>query len=97
VHVIAHQRITDPAGYRAMAERPTPGRPPHWRLITSVPTRDGSACFSLWWADSAEALECYLRNAVGAAGHVECHEVDEDSAVGLAETPLTVIRVARRG
>jgi len=95
MHVIAHQRIRDPDGFRALAEQPPPSRPGHWRLIASAPTRDGSACFSLWWADSAEALQCYLLDAVGGAGAVECHEVDEEGAMGLAEAPLTVIRVAR--
>ncbi len=95
MHVIAHHQIHDPRLFSALAEEPNPGRPPHWRLIASAPTRDGSACFSLWWADSAGALEVFLRRSLGAAGSVECHEVDEENAMGLGGGPVTVIRVPR--
>lgn len=95
MHVIAHHRLNDPKRFSALAEEPIPDRPPHWRLITSAPTRDGSACFCLWWADSAEALQHFLHRTAGAAGSVECHEVDEENAMGLARGPVTVIRVPR--
>ena len=95
MHVIAHHRITDPEAFRARAERPGPARPAHWRLIAAAPTRDGTACFSLWWADSAPALQRVLAAWVGAAGSVECHEVDDDDALGLATTPATVVAVLR--
>ena len=95
MHVIAHHRIKDPKLFSALAEEPTPDRPQHWRLIASAPTRDGSACFSLWWADSAPALEDFLGRSVGPAASVECHEVDEENAMGLAGGPVTVIRVPR--
>ncbi|HEU4630560.1 MAG TPA: hypothetical protein VFS08_12495 [Gemmatimonadaceae bacterium] len=94
MHVIAHYQIADPAAFRAPGAAPVPDRPAHWRLIASVPARDGSACFDLWWADSAEALEQLLRPAVGHAGRVECHEVDEENAMGLAGPSVTIIRVA---
>lgn len=93
MHVLVHQRITDPRRFRARAEGPIPGRPAHWRLITSVPTRDGSACFSLWWADSADALGRWLERALGAAGPLECHEVDEENAMGLGSETATIIRI----
>lgn len=93
MHVLVHQRITDPERFQAQAEAPGPGRPPHWRLIASVPTRDGSACFSLWWTDSAEALRDWLERARGAAGPLECHEVDEDNALGLGGVGATIIRI----
>jgi hypothetical protein len=95
VHVIAHHRIGDPQRFSALAEEPIPDRPPHWRLIASAPTRDGSACFSLWWADSAEALRSFLHRTAGAAGSVECHEVDEENAMGLERETVTVIRIRR--
>lgn len=93
VHVIAHHRIADPSRFSALAEQPIADRPPHWRLIAFAPVRDGSACFSLWWADSAEALRRFLHRMAGDAGSVECHEVDEENAMGLAGAPVTVIRV----
>jgi len=93
IHVIAHHRIEDPKRFSALAEEPLPDRPPHWRLVASAPTRDGSACFCLWWADSAEALQRVLQRATGAAGTVECHEVDEENAMGLGRDAVTVIRV----
>lgn len=93
MHVIVHQRITDPESFQARAEVPIPGRPAHWRLITAAPTRDGSACFSLWWADSAAALRSWLERAHGSAGPLECHEVDEENAMGLGGVTATVIRV----
>jgi hypothetical protein len=96
MHVIVHQRITDPDRFRVLTEEPTPDRPAHWRLITCAPTRDGSACFSLWWADSAEALRHCLLRAIGAAGPLECHEVDDDNAMGLAERAVTLVHVALR-
>jgi hypothetical protein len=91
MHVIVHQRISDPEELRALSSEPIPDRPPHWRLITSAPTRDGSACFSLWWADSAEALQRCLGRALGAAGPLECHEVDEENAMGLPGWGATMI------
>jgi hypothetical protein len=93
MHVIAHHRIADPGRFAALAEEPIPDRPPHWRLVAFAPTRDGSACFSLWWADSAEALGRFLRRAAGGAGSVECHEVDEENAMGLAAEPVTLIHL----
>ena len=93
IHVIAHHRIGDPRRFAALAEEPTPDRPSHWRLVAFAPTRDGSACFSLWWADSAEELERFLRRTAGAAASVECHEVDEENAMGLRAEPVTVIHV----
>lgn len=93
VHVIVHQRITDPQRYRDRAGEPIAGRPAHWRLISSAPTRDGSACFSLWWADSADALQRCLEPALGAAGPLDCHEVDEENAMGLQEGGATIIRI----
>jgi hypothetical protein len=97
VYVIACYRITDFNAFRARSAGPLRDRPPHWRLISALPTRDGSAWFSLWWADSAEALQRVLARATGIAGSVECHEVDEENALGLAEAPVTIIRVARGG
>ena len=93
MYVIAHHRITDPGRFAALAEQPIPDRPPHWRLVASAPTRDGSACFSLWWADSAEALRRFLQRTAGLAGSVECHEVDEENAMGLATEPVTLIHL----
>ncbi|HEU4563650.1 MAG TPA: hypothetical protein VFS05_03335 [Gemmatimonadaceae bacterium] len=93
MHVIAHHHITDSVAFRARTAEPAPGRPAHWRLIAAAPTRDGSACFSLWWADSAEALQRVLAAAMGPAGSVECHEVDDDDALGLPTTPISVIRL----
>ena len=93
MHVIAHHRIDDPGRFSALAEEPIPDRPAHWQLIASAPTRDGSACFSLWWADSAEELQRFLHRTAGAAGTVECHEVDEENAMGLGRGAVTVIRV----
>ncbi len=93
MHVLVHQRITDPERYRERAGQPIPGRPAHWRLIGQAPTRDGAACFSLWWADSAEALRRWVEGAFGAAGPVECHEVDEENAMGLGDPGTTIIRV----
>jgi hypothetical protein len=93
IHVIAHHRIDDPGGFSALAEEPIPDRPPHWRLVACAPTRDGSACFSLWWTDSAEQLERFLQRSLGAAGRIECHEVDEENAMGLRRGAVTVIRV----
>jgi hypothetical protein len=98
VHVIAHHRIADPAAFRARAEGPGPERPVHWRLIAAAPTRDGTACFSLWWADSAEGLQRVLATWAGAAGSVECHEVDDDDALGLPTidaTPAAAVAVLR--
>ena len=83
MYVIAHHRIADPMRFLTMAEEPSPDRPLHWRLIATAPTRDGSACFSLWWADSADALQRFLDQRVSTAGSVECHEVDEENALGL--------------
>jgi hypothetical protein len=93
VHVIAHHRIDDPRRFSALAEEPIPERPPHWRLVASAPTRDGSACFSLWWADSVEELQRFLHQTTGEAGTVECHEVDDENAMGLGRGAVTVIRV----
>ena len=93
MHVVVHQRIADPEGFRALAEEPMADRPAHWRLITFAPTRDGSACFSLWWADSAEALRRCLERALGAAGPLECHEVDEENAMGLVGRAATIVRI----
>ena len=61
MHVIAHHRIADPERFAALAEAPAPDRPAHWRLVACAPVRGGSACFSLWWADSAADLERFLR------------------------------------
>lgn len=83
MHVIAYRRLTDPGAFRTRAEEPPTGRPPHSRLICSAPARDGTVCFSLWWADSAEALQDVLGRVVGSSGTVECHEVDEAEALGL--------------
>lgn len=94
MYVIAHHRILDPVRFRALAEAPVADRPAHWRLISAAPTRDGAACFSLWWADSAAALERVLARAADGAGSVECHEVDEEDALGLDERPVVLIRVA---
>ncbi len=91
MHVIAHHRIADPERFAALAEAPAPDRPAHWRLVACAPVRGGSACFSLWWADSAADLERFLRRTAGAAGSVECHEVDEENAMGLAAGPVTLI------
>lgn len=93
--VVAHYQIADPDGFRARTEGPIRDRPAHWRLVTFAPARDGRTCYALWWADSAEALTRLLRGALGGHGSVECHEVDEEGALGLAETPVTVIRVPR--
>ena len=93
MHVMVHQRIIDPDAFRARAEEPIPDRPAHWRLIASAPTRDGSACFSLWRADSAEALQRCLEQARGSAGPLECHEVDEDDAMRLGGATATIIRI----
>ncbi|HEU4754800.1 MAG TPA: hypothetical protein VFU47_16955 [Armatimonadota bacterium] len=76
MYVVVHHRISDSDGFRALAEQPIPDRPLHWRLITFAPTRDGSACFSLWWADSADALRECLLGWVGGADSLDCHEVD---------------------
>jgi hypothetical protein len=94
MYVIAHHRILDPVRFRALAEAPVADRPVHWRLVSAAPTRDGAACFSLWWADSAAALQRVLARAAGDAGSVECHEVDEEDALGLDERPVVLIRVA---
>jgi hypothetical protein len=94
MHVIAHHRIDDPTSFSALAEQPMPDRPPHWRLVASAPTRDGSACFSLWRVDSAEALERFLQRTTGAVATVECHEVDEENAMGLRRGAVTVFRVS---
>jgi hypothetical protein len=94
MYVIAHHRIVDPARFRALAAAPVVGRPAHWRLISAAPTRDGAACFSLWWADSAAALQPVLARAVGDAGSVVCYDVDEDDALGLEGKPIVVVRVA---
>ena len=94
MYVIAHHRIVDPVRFRALAAAPVVDRPPHWRLISAAPTRDGGACFSLWWADSAAALQPVLARAAGDAGSVACYEVDEDDALGLEERPVVVVRVA---
>ncbi|HEU4697547.1 MAG TPA: hypothetical protein VFS40_00045, partial [Gemmatimonadales bacterium] len=92
-----HQRIADPDVFRALAEEPMPARPAHWRLIAFAPTRDGAACFSLWWADGAEALRRCLERALGAAGPLECHEVDEENAMGLAGAGMILRVLAGRG
>ena len=86
MHVIAHHRITDREGFRALAQEPTSARPLHWRLITSAPTRDGAHCFSLWRVDSLEALERFLTGAMGDAGTVACYEVDDDDALGHGDS-----------
>ena len=93
MYVIAHHRIADPDRFRALAAAPVVDRPAHWRLISAAPTRDGESCFSLWWADSAAALEPVLARAAGDASSVVCYEVDEDDALGLERRPLVVVRV----
>jgi hypothetical protein len=93
MHVIAHHRITDGDAFRARAAEPCPDRPAHWRLIAAAPTRDGTACFSLWWADSADALQRVLAAALGPAGSVACHEVDDDDALGLPTADATRVVV----
>lgn len=97
MYIVACYRIFDSEAFRARTQGPLRDRPLHWRLISALPTRDGRACFSLWWADSVEALQRVLARAAGSAGSVECHEVDDDNAMGLVETPVTVIHVARGG
>jgi hypothetical protein len=94
MHVVAHYQIADQAGFRARMEEPFPGRPPHWRLICAAPTRDGSACFCLWWADSAEALRGFLQRAVGDTSTVRCHDVDEANAMGLESALATTFRLS---
>ena len=94
MYVIAHHRIVDPTRFRALAAAPLVDRPAHWRLISAAPTRDGELCFSLWWADSAAALQRVLTRAAGDAGSVMCYEVDEDDALGLDGRPAIVVRLA---
>ena len=94
MYVIAHHRIVDPARFRALAAAPVVDRPRHWRLISAAPTRDGGSCFSLWWADSASALEPVLARAAGGAGSVVCYDVDEDDALGLDRKPIVVVRLS---
>ena len=95
MHVMALYHISDSAGFRAIAEEPFPGRPAHWRLVSSAPTRDGSTCFALWWADSADALQLVLHRAVGNTARVDCYEIDDDGALGIERTPLTIIRMTQ--
>jgi hypothetical protein len=83
-HVIAHHRVGDLAGFLEWTGEPVAGRPLHWRLILSAPARGGQTCFCLWWADSADALERFLRRTLGDVSDVECYEVDEEQALGLA-------------
>lgn len=93
MHVIAYHHITDQEGFQRWAEEPVAGRPPHWRLILSAPTRDGSASFGLWWADSAAALQRFLDRATGDVSVVECHEVDDENALGLTGRPGVLIQL----
>jgi hypothetical protein len=87
-HVIAHHRVGDRAGFLRWTGEPAAGRPPHWRLILSAPTADGAACFALWWADSAAALQQFLQRTLGDVGPVECHEIDVENALGLENLAL---------
>jgi hypothetical protein len=95
MHVVAHHRITDPIGFNQRAEEPVSGRPLHWRLILCLPARDGSACFCLWWSDSPESLRRFLERTLGDVCTVECHEVDEEDALGLAGPAGLRLRLER--
>lgn len=67
MYVIAHHRITG-TSYCTRGEEQDADRPPHWRLIVSAPGRDAATRFSLWWAESAEALERLLCHTAASWG-----------------------------
>jgi hypothetical protein len=97
MHVMAHHTIKDLDGFQRWTEEPVPGRPAHWRLILSAPVRDGSACFCLWWTDSAELLRRFLDRTLGDVAPAECLEVDEENALGLARFAGPAVRLMATG
>lgn len=93
MYVVVQHRITDPRAFKVLNERPQPSRPAHWRLLHSLPSRDGAMCICLWETDSVETLRRFTERAYAGVSVCECFEVDQANALGLMARPFTLAQI----
>lgn len=82
MYVLVYHRITHPAAFWRMRERPDPSRPVQLRLVHSLPSRSHDALVCLWESDSVETVRNYADAVFGSLSRNEYHEIDEEETLG---------------
>ena len=83
MYILVIHRISKPASFRQIWERPHPNRPVEMRLIHALPSRSGEVCVCLWEAHSLELLRSYADGVYGPSSTNEYHQIDEAESLGL--------------
>jgi hypothetical protein len=80
MHVVAAHSISDPERFFAAIDAPIPEG---MKLLSALPSRDGSKMVCVWEADSADSVRKIVDDTVGDSSSNEFFEVDTEKASGL--------------
>lgn len=97
MYVLVYHRITDPAAFWRIRERPDLDRPIHLRLVHALPSRNHPVLCCLWESDSVETVRRYTERVYAHVSRHEYHEVDAGEALGLHASGYTVHVLVLRG
>ena len=88
MYVLVIHRISEPASFRQIGERPHPNRPVEMRLVHALPSQSGTLCVCLWETHSLELLRMYADSVYGRSSTNEYHQIGEAESLGLDLHPL---------
>jgi hypothetical protein len=81
--IIANHTIQDPDGFWDLVKKGAGNIPPHLKLHAMFPSTNALRSVCLWEAESPEAVNEFLRSAVGDRSKDEFYEVNKEMAIGL--------------
>lgn len=82
--IIANHNITDPDAFWAIIKNtPTEEIPANLKLHGMFPSTNPLRSVCLWEADSVQAVDQFLREALGNTSKNELYEINQEIAIGL--------------
>ena len=88
--IIANHTIQDPDAFWAIIKKEGGNIPAHLKLHAMFPATNKLRSVCLWEAESAEAVNTFLRQVFGNISKDELFEVSEEVAIGLPKVAKAV-------